>query len=223
MSYSNVRDFQIGDVLSAGWEGFKAHYGVLIPALIIAFVVTIFVVTPLSFAIGLAEDNGFIVAMLSLVRGVVQSLVDAFFQLGFITISLKIVRGQTPEISDLFANFDKLLTLFLVNLILGIAITLGFLMLIIPGIIVATLTCLTPWFVADRNMGVVESITASYNATKGSFINLLVFGVIGVAMIVIGAIPCGLGLLIVIPVLTIAATHIYLALAADNLITDSGH
>jgi len=93
--------------------------------------------------------------------------------------------------------------------------------LIIPGIVIATLTCLAPWFVADRNLGVIESITASYDATKGSFINLLMFGVLGVAMIVIGAIPCGLGLLIVLPVLTIAATHIYVALAPEIAITDS--
>jgi uncharacterized membrane protein len=120
-----------------------------------------------------------------------------------------------------FSNFDKLLTLFLVNLILGIAITVGFLMLIIPGIIVATLTCLSPWFVADRNMGVIESITASFDATKASFLNLLVFGVVGVAMIIVGAIPCGLGLLVVIPVLSIAASYIYVALAPESAVVDS--
>lgn len=215
MSYSNVRDFQIGDVLSAGWDGFKTHYGVLIPAFIIAAVVTIFVTAPLSIAAGLAEDNGFLFAIFSLLRGIAQSLLNAVFQLGFIAITLKIARGQTPEISDLFSNFDKLLTLFLVNVILGIAISLGFLMLIIPGIVIATLTCLAPWFVADRNLGVVESIMASYEATKGSFFNVLLFGIVGFVMIVIGSIPCGLGLLVVIPVLSVAATYIYLALAPN--------
>jgi hypothetical protein len=35
---------------------------------------------------------------------IVQGLLDAFFQLGFITIALKIVRGENPDLSDLVSN-----------------------------------------------------------------------------------------------------------------------
>ncbi len=218
MSIQTIRQFQVGDVLSEGWEGFKANAGVLIAALIITVVISVFVVAPLNFATNLAKDHWALVTILSLIRGIVQTLISVFFQMGLITIGLKIARGQTPEIGDLFANFDKLATGFLVNVLLGIVTTIGFILLIVPGIIVALMTCLSMWFVVDRNLGVLDSIKASIDATRGSLLNLFIFGAVGILLSVIGAIPCGLGLLVAVPVLTVAAAHIYLALTTEALV-----
>ena len=78
------------------------------------------------------------------------------------------------------------------------------------GVLIATM-----WFVVDRNMSVVDSIKASFEATRGSLFNLFIFGVIAMALSIVGSIPCGLGLLVVVPVLSLAASHIYMALTAE--------
>ncbi len=215
MSSNMVREFQVSEVLSEGWEGFKANTGVLIAAFILTIVVTMVAVAPLTIATNLFEDHWTIVAILSLVRGVVQTLLSAFFHMGFITITLKIIRGQTAEINDLFSNFEKLATGFLLQLLLTVAITIGLLMLVVPGVILALMSCLSMWFVVDRNMSVVDSIKASFEATRGSLLNLFIFGVIAMALSIVGSIPCGLGLLVVVPVLSLAASHIYMALTAE--------
>lgn len=216
--------FDIGDVLSRAWEGFKAHVGVLIPALLIAGVVIVVVVAPLAVATDFAVEagDGGTIAIFILIRIVVETLINALVQMGFITINLKIARGQNPEIGDLFANFGRLPTAFLLNLLLFMLIMTGFVLLIIPGIILALMTCLAMWFVVDRNMGVFAAIQASIDATKGSLLNLFLFGIVAVLLVIAGAIPCGLGLLIVGPMIGIATAYIYESLTEPEYASDEG-
>jgi uncharacterized membrane protein len=113
------------------------------------------------------------------------------------------------EVDAFWAAADEQYSVAATGKLRAVVVSLGFVMLIIPGIILALLTL---WFVVDKNMGVVDSIMASVNATKGSLGDLFIFALVAVVLSVVGSIPCGLGLLIVVPLLSVATAHIYEAL-----------
>ncbi len=204
--------FQISDVLRKGWEGFKANAEVLLITLLISWGITALVIAPLEIARVAAGDNLALALSILGVRIVLQTIVGVFFQLGFITISLKVVRGEKPKIGDLFVNRRKLLPAILLSLLLGLAISIGTMLLIVPGIILALMTCLAIWFMVDRDMGVMDSIKASIAATRGAKGTLFLFWMVCVGLSLLALIPCGLGYIVLVPVLNVATGHIYVTL-----------
>ncbi len=204
--------FKIGDVLAKGWEDFKKNVEILIITLLLSGVIIAGVIMPLEIARIMLSEN--LAAMLGilLVRVVLQTLVTILFQLGFITISLKIVRGEKPKIGDLFVNRGKLLTAILASFLVGMGTFLGMLLLVVPGIIFALMTTLSMWFVVDRNMGAIEAIKASIEATRGSKTTLFLFAWVCFGLSLAAMIPCGMGFIILAPVLSVTTGHIYEAL-----------
>ncbi|MCP4189712.1 MAG: hypothetical protein GY768_03700 [Planctomycetaceae bacterium] len=219
--------FKSAAVIRQSWEDFKPHAVILITAVVIQMALSILVSGTAELATrAILSSTGrppeldtTSAITIGVVRGVSQTLVHVFFQLGFITLSLKIVRGQTPQIGDLFSNFPRLGTGFLAVLILIVPFIIGFALLIVPGVILGLACFLVNWFIVDRNLSAIEAIKASFVATRGARWDIFIFGLLAILLVIIALIPCGLGLLILIPTLSIAAAHIYLALTADNLTT----
>ena len=159
----------------------------------------------------------------------------AFFVTGWITIALKIIRGQKPRIADLFANSGKILpatggmALIALGPLVGhglslllfylamtdleafsrVLLSLIGLLLPIIGTVFSLMTFFTPWLIADKNMGALEAIRASMKITLGHKWYLLSFTVAASVLVQLGSLLFGFGLLIVLPLLAIAASGIY--------------
>ena len=222
-----TRKFEPTTVIRQSWDDFKLHAAILIAAAVIQIALAILIVGGaqlITWAIlnatgrppNLDTTSAITIRVVSVV---VSTLVNIFFQLGYITLALKVVRGQTPQISDLFSNFSRLGTGFLAFLILMVPSIIGFALLIIPGVILVLACFFTFWFIVDRNLPAVESIKASFAATRGAKWDIFVFVLLMLLICIIAMIPCGLGLLIFLPIFSIATAHIYLALTADRFKT----
>lgn len=204
--------FDIGDVLSKGWDDFKNNAGTLIAVTVIVFLVSFG--TSVVFQVitrGVADSEGMVIGV-SVMSVVVNIAVNTLLQLGTIGIFLKVVRGQEASIGDLFAHFDKIVPGFIASLLISIGVAVGMILLIVPGIIVAIMTAFSLWFIADRHLGAVEAIKASAEATKGQRMNLFLFGLAAIGISLLGILACCVGLLVTVPVLGCAGARIYLAL-----------
>lgn len=201
--------FQVGDVLSKGWEGFKNNVVVCVVATLIYIIIAAVIGGVFQFVMGTMADNAGAVLGINLLQQLINVFIMAFFMMGFITIFLKIVRNEEAAIGDLFSNADKIVVAFLVQLIIGIATAIGSILLIVPGVIIGLGTILSLWFVVDQNMGVGDAIKASWAATNGSKMTLFVFFLAAIGLMIVGAIPCGLGLFVVAPMIGIALGHVY--------------
>jgi len=109
---------------------------------------------------------------------------------------LKAARGNKLEITDMFAGFRNYWNAVLANLLVGAIVFIGFILLIIPGIIFACKLAFTPYLVVDRKMDVIEAIKASWSMTRGHtwrvfFIGLLAIpiAILGLCLLLIGIIP----------------------------------
>lgn len=198
--------FSYGDCLRFAWHEIKTD-----PALTIAGLLVIPMVIqmiPQFFIEAIPEDLWFIDLALSLVAAAVQMVIT----LGVSGITLKICDGRPSGFGDLFAYYPLLLTYFSSSLLVFAICFIGFLLLIIPGIIFML------WFqfyvlaIVDENAGPVEALKISYATAKGNIWHILVFWSMLFFINLVGMIPCGLGLFVTVPMSFIAWAYLYRSL-----------
>ena len=91
----------------------------------------------------------------------------------------------------------------------GIIIVVGFILLIIPGIIAALLLCFTQLSVVDKMLNPIDALKHSFTMAKGHLLQLFLFMLCLVLLNIVGAILLLVGLLVTVPVTLIAVAHVY--------------
>jgi len=121
---------------------------------------------------------------------------------------LRAVRGSRPEVNDLFSVFRRAwLNAVIANLVVTVIVSIGFVLLIIPGIFLAVRLCFVPYIVADEGAGPFQALSESWNRTSGHFWTLFGAGLLAIVCVIIGFILLVIGS---IPALML----VYLAFAA---------
>lgn len=77
-------------------------------------------------------------------------------------VFLKLKNKEVTDFKDVFAYINKFLPLFLQGLIIGLTVGFGLILLVIPGLLVATLFIYAPFYLAYENKGIIESLKLSY-------------------------------------------------------------
>jgi len=81
---------------------------------------------------------------------------------------LKAMREEEIDIKELFAGFSRqYANIILANLIVFALVALGFIMLIIPGIIVACRLAFVPYIVMDQKLEPMQAVEKSWQMTRG--------------------------------------------------------
>ena len=76
-------------------------------------------------------------------------------------VFLKAVRGERIEVKDIFIVFQRnYWNIVIANVVVGIIVGLGIVMLIVPGIIFACRLAFVPYLVVDREMDVMDALRA---------------------------------------------------------------
>jgi uncharacterized membrane protein len=166
---------------------------------------------------GQIENSGgfFGVSMiLGLAFNAVSIVINLVIQSGIIKASLALTRGQKPDVGSAFSgiNWGQVV---LAALIIGVMTFIGFVLCILPGIVVIFLTSYTLYFVIDRNLGATDAIKASFTMVKNNAGPLILFFLATLAAYIVGACLCGVGLLVAIPVVIIAQAYTFRTLNGD--------
>jgi len=158
---------------------------------------------------------GILSIVLHAVSAVVNIAVSAFFTAGIARFSLKVARGEPYAFGDVFAGGPFFLSVLVTHFIVSIAVGIGLVLLIVPGVILALGLCLAIPLIVDRNLGPIEAMTESWKVTEGNRTNLFIFWLIGMALVVAGLCACGIGILLVAPLLWVAFLYVYLRLTGQ--------
>lgn len=145
----------------------------------------------ISFALNLwgelAEDDTtkLIASLINLVVQIGFGLFQLFFQLGLLKMLLGLDRGESAELDMLWSQGDKYLSAVGATILIGLATFFGFLLLIVPGIIVGLGLSMTLLIIIDRNSDPISALSESWELTDGHkmflFIQGLCMGLIGIA------------------------------------------
>lgn len=184
----------VGAALSYGWNKFLAHIGpIIIILLVIIGVQVVFTV------ISLGIDSIFVRQAVSAIGWAVSMIIS----LGLVRAGLAITRGEAPT-PDLLFKTEGIGPYILASLLVGVGVTLGMILCILPGLLVMFFTWFYGFFIVDQNMGVGDSITASFNLVKDNAGTLALFLIVS---ILLSLCTCGLAA----GVIWIATAYMYKA------------
>ena len=159
----------------------------------------------------------------AMVAALVRMVVDAYLSIGYWQMMLKMARRQRAEFNDLFGGGEVLLPTIGVSILFGLATAVGFLMLIVPGIIVLLMWWPCYYLVIDRKASVSESfglareITAN-NIGTGVLIGLLSMGISG-----LGILACCVGIVVAFPLSSLLTTVGYLMMSGQLPVNPGSH
>lgn len=101
-------------------------------------------------------------------------------------LNLRAMRGETFDIKELFSGFRNFLNIILANFLVAAIIGLGFIMLIVPGIIFACRLAFVPYLVMDRKLDPIKAVEASWELTRGYSWKIVGMGLMAVGVVILG-------------------------------------
>ena len=136
--------------------------------------------------------------------------------IGIIKISLSFCDERKPTVGTLFDANGCFWRFVGVNLLYGLIVLAGMLLLIVPGIIWSIMFCHCKYFVVDKGMGPIEALKASAKNTEG--VKWELFGLIWVLMGInwAGVICLYFGVLATYPIVIMANALVYRQLLAQT-------
>lgn len=125
-------------------------------------------------------------------------------------VFLKAVRGERIEIRDMFSVFQKnYWNAVVANIVVGVIIGLGIVMLIVPGIIFACRLAFVPYLVIDREMDVMDALRVSWDMTRGHGWQIFFMGFLAIFIVIGGLICLIVGVIIAIMWISAAFAVMY--------------
>ena len=141
---------------------------------------------------------------------IISAPVSTIFMAGLFKYYLKLIRGEMPTVSDAFSGFGpRTGQLILLSLVQMTLVVVGYMFCIIPGIYLTVAWYFAIPLVIDRNLDFWPAMQLSRRLVSTHwfivFAAMLVFGLVAM----IGIIACGIGILVTMPVGTIALMYAY--------------
>ena len=211
-----------GRVIGEALETYRSHAGpLLIGALLVIGIAGVIE--------GLLSTSGSII--LGIV-GALVGLVAGFLYIGYVVKLVQDVRDGRRDFSvgELFSHATPYLgTLIIAGILAGIAIAIGFVLIIIPGLILLTIWAVISPSIVVEGKGVFESFGRSRELVRGQgwqvfgaiVLTFLIIIVVGIVASVIGAAIGDAGLVILRAVGNVVTAPVW-ALVASILFFDLG-
>jgi len=226
-----VQASPIGEAYSYGWKKFTQHGGLFIGAALVWFVAAAIVLVIVGLVFGgfgaLFDPDGdgmrsiFSIALSfgAIILSAATFLIGYLIQAAFIRAALDVTEGRQLSFGDFFTFRDPgpiLLTALLlsgISLVLNIVPVFGGLLSVVAGF----LLLFTFWFVIDKHLSPVDAIKASYQLVTANLSTTLLFYLLTAVVLFAGALLCGIGLLVAVPVALLATAFLFKRLLGDPI------
>jgi uncharacterized membrane protein len=193
--------YSVGDAWKYGWDKTIANIGQVLIAVLVLFAVQV------VFAIGgrVISDSIFVSWIFSLISWIVSMIIAA----GIVRFALDVTEGKQLNAATLLTP-SKLGDVVVASILIGIATFVGLILCVIPGLLVMFFTSYTLYFLMDKpELGAIDAIKASFEFTKANAGNVILWFLLGLVTWFVGALLCGIGLLLAIPVVLIGTAYTY--------------
>jgi hypothetical protein len=130
---------------------------------------------------------------------------------------LKAMRDEETSLATIFDGFkNQYLNIILANLIVTALVIIGFVMLIIPGIIIACRLVFVSYLVMDKNLEPIKAVEKSWQMTKGHGWTIFFMAIISFFLVIGGIIVFIFGVLISIMWIHSAFASLYQAVLNEE-------
>jgi uncharacterized membrane protein len=205
--------FRIGDAVSYGWQTMTQNIWFFVLVMLIFFVASGIFGGFQNIAV---RANGVAVAILAIIFALLNFIVGVFVGMAQVKIGVDFCDQKQADYNDLYNQYPSFWPFLAGTLLLGLLVTAGFILLIIPGIYWAVKYQFVPYLILDRNMGPFEAFHKAHDITQGVWWHLFVFNLAEIGIVFLGFILCCVGSFFAVPIVIVATAYVYRSLLANE-------
>ncbi|MBI5834385.1 MAG: hypothetical protein HZB16_18975 [Armatimonadetes bacterium] len=176
-----LHPLDIGTTLGEGWQTFMRNAGALILGAIL-------MVVGIIFTLGLGSGA---------------------MAIGYNRMCLRAARGESVAPGDVFQGFSHFVPGLLLMIIAGVAVSVGTMLCVVPGLVIGFGIYWAAWIMADGETDVMECLRRSWAFNMANIGPALLFLIVNTIINSIGG-CVAVGTLITTPVAMAMAAHAYI-------------
>ncbi len=203
----------ISSTFGHAWETLKRYF----PEMILMMGIQILFSLPMGLIDAFADEHSFGYIFFSLFNAAYALIIMAPLGYGANWLCLRAVRGESFKVQEMFDAYRQTLQIMLATILVGVVVAIGFVMLIVPGIIFACRLSQVSYLVMEKKLEAVEAVRTSWSMTGGY--SWTIFGMAMVSFLVIlgGIILLIVGVFPAILWISLAFAAMYHALGRVNV------
>ena len=176
-----------------GWQLLWANFGIIL----LVWIVSILISGGGSIIFGLLQNTDSVGLSIywSIASLLFTFLVAGPIEFGVIYFMIRVVRGENAEVKDIFEPFNNYGNVLLAMILLAVIVVVGFIVLIIPGIIFCIRLYYAPYILVDKRTGAFEAIRESWLITRGHFWRIFLMALMAIPIVIGGLIALVVGII----------------------------
>ncbi|WP_296647966.1 DUF975 family protein [Romboutsia sp. 13368] len=181
------------------------HWGLSIGAIIVCMLISLIP----ELLVYIDPESAAIAILITIISLVIAGPIA----IGQCKFFINLSNRENPKISDLWFGFRNILRALGVTLLVGIAVFIGAIFLIIPGIIVSFMYSQVYYIMAEHpEMSVIECLKESSRIMKGHKMELFILELSFIGWIILTVITFGIAGLYVLPYYSATLSNYYLTI-----------
>ncbi|RLA46425.1 MAG: hypothetical protein DRR06_05110 [Gammaproteobacteria bacterium] len=209
-------DFTISEVLTESWKKTNGMKGPFWGAGVIVFIVAILtgivlngIAGVLDFNVSANSSNGNPNVLYNLLSQLIGTAVIYPFMAGIIMLGVRRSVDLPISVNEAFAYFAYVLPLVVAAILMSILMTLGFILLVIPGIYLSVAYLFTVPLIVEKNMEAWQAMETSRKTVTRHWFKFFGLMIVMGVIVLVSALPFGIGLIWTYPMLVIALGILY--------------
>ncbi len=209
----SAEGFEATEAIGYGWNKFKDNVGPILLGVLIVIVVSIVVNVVAGIISGAGGSpfggNATEFSIVTVLANIVSTAVGIVLSAIFARAALDLVDGRPFDFMGAFGRIN-ILNVIIAAVLVSIIVTIGFILLLIPGLVALFLTWFTTLFVVDDDAeSPVKAIGDSVKLVSSNVGPALLLALLSVLVIIAGAIALVVGLIVAYPIVAIASAYAY--------------
>lgn len=163
---------------------------------------------------------GVFLSRVNTIGGNAYGLLSAVLAAGYFIVATKLEKGQSPDFGDFFKGFNLFIPLFVAGILTTLFIAIGLVLLIIPGIYLAISYFFVIPLIIYKGYNFWPAMETSRKLITKEFFAIFIFALLLLLLNIVGALLCGVGLLVSLPISQIAIYCAYKDIVAQGQTPD---
>lgn len=145
--------------------------------------------------------------LIGIVGSVTAGLLTGPMMVGYMRMIKREDEGVKAEIADVFKGFDDFVPALLAVLLSSIAVGIGFMFCILPGLLIMALVPVATYLVAVGEKDGINAIKRAWDAVKANLMGAFFCGLVLAIVGSLGSFLCGIGIILTLPIAFIGSYH----------------
>lgn len=205
--------FSPTEAIGWGWKKFRENLGPILLATIVLIGVSI-VFNLIGRAVSGGDTfisystDGFGFSFAGLLAQIIGTFIGYVVSAAVIKGSIGVTQGRKFDLAESFSGLP-IGNVIITSILIAIFEIIGFVLCIIPGLIVATLTAFALYFVVEKGQSPMEAISSSSRLVRDNLGDTIVLFLLSILVVILGLIACIVGVFVAIPVVVLAWAYAY--------------